>query len=229
MLHNDQWPEGDIFSQANAIVTIKVAIMLAVSNQSKMVTDKRRWSSSPHHLSQPIFSEHSLGTPMLLKKNPFPPSSSSSQGSFQCNFILVIQIPSSFRIIMIMMKIILIQIPSSLGQKESLSYDSPSTRLSLESVAIGWTGFGWSVCSSTIVTVVVVMMMTMMMVIMNVSLWIVTMSYFLVTVRIVTAVMRKCAICCIFSFFYIFLSRRTSRVGSGTRPATDSKWLEKHL
>ena len=37
------------------------------------ITDKRRWSSSPHHLSQPIFSEHSLGTPMLLKKNPFPP------------------------------------------------------------------------------------------------------------------------------------------------------------
>ena len=29
------------------------------------------------------------------------------------------------------------QIPSSLGQKDSLSYDSPSTRLSLESVAIG--------------------------------------------------------------------------------------------
>ena len=157
------------------------------------ITDKRRWSSSPHHLSQPIFSEHSLGTPMLLKKNPFPPSSLSSQ----CNFILVIHFPSSCRIITIMMKIISIQIPSSLGQKESLSYDSPSTRLSLESVAIGWAGWWWSVCDSTIVTVVVTMMIMMM----NVSLWIVTMSYFLVTVRIVTAVMRKCAISCIFSFF----------------------------
>ena len=80
------------------------------------------------------FSANTLwGLPCYSKKNPFPPSSSSSQ----CNFILVIQIPSSCRIITIMMKIISIQIPSSLGQKESLSYDSPSTRLSLESVAIG--------------------------------------------------------------------------------------------
>ena len=51
--------------------------------------------------------------------------------------MMVMRMLMTMMVMMMMVMLMIIQIPASLGPKEDISYDSASTRQSLESVAVG--------------------------------------------------------------------------------------------